>query len=225
MTSPERFLSPMGLRRASRAATRFSAVGLMALLLMAGPLCAEEAPGPVGAGKPVAALTTPQKPPRDKHTQLEALFAALKVAPDERSSKEIADRLDQIFAESGSPSADLLMARASVAAEAKQYDLALDLLDQVIAFEPDYIGARSKRATILYLTDNYGAALADIREVLAREPRHYGMLYGLALILRDMDEERRALDAVRAALAVNPHIEGAQSMEAELSLKVEGRQI
>lgn len=204
------------------------AFGFMALcLLMApGPLKAQPAPEQGDA----AALATPAPAPhrglpKDKRTQVEGLFAALKVAPDDGSAKQIADRLEQIFSDSGSPSADLLMVRAGAAAEAKQYDLALELLDQVLLFEPDYIGALSKRATIRYLQDDYGGALADIREVLAREPRHFTVLYGLALILRDIGEDKRSLEAVRMALAVNPHIDGAKDMEKELSIKVEGREI
>lgn len=175
---------------------------------------------------PGAAPEAPRpRPPKDRRTQLDGLFAALKAAPDDRSAKIIGDRLDQIFADSGSPAADLLMMRANAATEAKQLDLALQLLDQVILLEPDYIGALARRATILYARDDYAAALADIREVLAREPRHYAMLYGLALIFRELGEEKRALEALRRALAVNPHLDGGSEMERQLSLKVEGRPI
>lgn len=178
---------------------------------------AEAAPGSQTAARP--------RLPKDKRTQLEGLFAALKVAPDDTSSKMIVDRLEQIFSDSGSPAADLLMARATVAAEAKQYELAFSLLDQVLALEPDYIGALSKRATMHYLKDDYGAALADIREVLAREPRHFAMLYGFALILKEIGDEKRALTVLRKALEVNPRLDGAQDMESQLSVTVEGRGI
>lgn len=179
------------------------------------------------AAPPSADGQQPARPrlPRDKRSQLEGLFAALKVAPDERSAKMIADRLDQIFTESGSPSVDLLMVRANAALEARDYDLALKMLDQVIEIEPDYIGALSRRATILYMRDDYGAALVDMREVLLREPRHYAMLYGLALIFREFGDDKRALDAVRKARAVNPRLDGADDMERQLSIKVEGREI
>lgn len=203
---------------------------------MAGPAPAQSlrgdgprANGPSRSAPEAAPATDAATPrprlPRDKRTQLEGLFAALKVAPDERSAKMIADRLDQIFGDSGSPSADLLMARADAAAEAKDFDLALQLMDQVILIEPDYIGALSKRATIFYVRDDYGAALADMREVIAREPRHYAMLYGLALIFRDIGDEKRALEAVRRALAVNPRLDGASEMERQLAVTVEGRGI
>lgn len=181
-------------------------------------------PGPPAAAPSDPAPARPRLP-RDKRSQVEGLFAALKVAPDDRSAKMIADRLDQIFGDSGSPSADLLMARAAAAAEAKETELALQLLDSVIEIEPDYIGALSRRATIFYLRDDYGAALADMREVLAREPRHFAMLYGLALIMRDLGDDKRALQAVRQALAVNPRLDGASELESQLTIKVEGRGI
>lgn len=181
-------------------------------------------PGPPAAAPSDPAPARPRLP-RDKRSQVEGLFAALKVAPDDRSAKMIADRLDQIFGDSGSPSADLLMARAAAAAEAKETELALQLLDSVIEIEPDYIGALSRRATIFYLRDDYGAALADMREVLAREPRHFAMLYGLALIMRDLGDDKRALQAVRQALAVNPRLDGAGELESQLTIKVEGRGI
>lgn len=172
-----------------------------------------------------SAPTPRRKLPRDKRTQMEALYAALKVAPDDTSAKQIADRLDSVYGESGSAAADLLMARAVVASEAKQYDLALELLDAVIAIEPDYLAALGRRATIYYLRDDYGPALADIREVLAREPRQYAMLVRLAQIFRDLGEDKRALDAARRALEVYPRLEAAQDMVKELEVQVDGRGI
>lgn len=185
------------------------------------PRAQESGPAVPGGG----ASPSARKAPKDKRTQLEGLFAALKVAPDDRSAKIIGDRLDQLFNTTDSASVDLLMIRASVALEAKQYDLALKILGQAIEIDPDDIGALSKRATIYYMRDDYGPALADIREVLAREPRHFAMLYGFALILRDMGDDKRALDAVRKALEVNPRLDGAKELEAQLTLTVEGRGI
>ncbi|MFG1360428.1 tetratricopeptide repeat protein [Xanthobacter pseudotagetidis] len=234
---------PIRVTAPARTGARRAGV-LLALALLAGPLAGPayaQSPGPsqsrpdTGGPAPNAggksdksdkAAEAPRpRLPKDKRTQLEGLFAALKVAPDERSSKQIADRLEAIFADSGSPSCDILMARALAAADAKQYDLALELLDQVILIEPDYIGAISKRATLRYMKDDYAGALADLREVIAREPRHYASMYGLALIFRDLGDDTRALDAVRRARAVNPRIDGSEDLEDQLTVKVEGRQI
>ncbi|MGQ3672391.1 hypothetical protein ACT6QG_08365 [Xanthobacter sp. TB0136] len=162
--------------------------------------------------------------PMDPRGRLEALFSALSLAPDAESAQMIGDRLDRLFAETGSPAIDLLMSRATAALHAKQNDLALNLLDQAIDIEPDALGLRARRATLHYLRDDFGAALADIREVLAREPRHFTMLYAFALILKDMGEDKLALEAVRKALVVNPQFESAREMERQLTLTVEGRE-
>lgn len=199
-----------------------------AALLLPGAAMAQARQAPPAATAPTDAAgqgASRPKLPKDKRARLEGLFAALKVAPDDTSAKVIADRLEQIFGDSGSPAADLLMARASVAAEAKQYDLAISLIDQVLTLEPDYVGALSKRATLFYIQDAYGPALADIREVLAREPRHFAMLYGFALILKELGEEKRALAVLRNALDVNPRLEGAKELEEQLAVTVEGRGI
>ncbi|WP_244644703.1 tetratricopeptide repeat protein [Azorhizobium oxalatiphilum] len=169
--------------------------------------------------------TARAKLPRDKRTQLDALFEALKLAPDESSASAVADRLDALLSETNSTAGDLLMARANAAAEAKKYDLSLALLDQVVEIEPDSVAGFSRRATIYYLQDDYTAALADIREVLAREPRHTTMLMGFAMILRELGDEPRALEAVRKALAVNPHLASAKELEGQLAVKVDGRGI
>lgn len=213
-------------------AARLGLAAALSLAMLGGLAQAQQLRGDKAMPQPGPPAVAPSDPaparprlPRDKRSQVEGLFAALKVAPDDRSAKMIADRLDQIFGDSGSPSADLLMARAAAAAEAKETELALQLLDSVIEIEPDYIGALSRRATIFYLRDDYGAALADMREVLAREPRHFAMLYGLALIMRDLGDDKRALQAVRQALAVNPRLDGASELESQLTIKVEGRGI
>lgn len=185
----------------------------------------ESASGGTGSAATEGMSPRARKAPGDKRTQLESLFAALKAAPDDRSAKIIGDRLEQLFNTTDSTSVDLLMARATVALETKQVDLALKILGQALEIDPDDIGALSKRATIYYMRDDYGPALADIREVLAREPRHFGMLYGLALIFRDIGDDQRALEATRKALEVNPRLEGAKELETQLTLTVEGREI
>ncbi len=178
---------------------------------------ATPAPGPPAPARP--------KPPRDKRAQLDALFEALRLAPDEASAKVLSERLDSLLSETNSTGADVLMARANVAAEAKQYDLSIALLDEVVEQDPDSVAGFSRRATVLYLQDDYIGALADIREVLAREPRHFTVMLGLAMILRELGDDAHALEAARRALAVNPHLTAAKDLESQLATKVDGRGI
>ena len=156
---------------------------------------------------------------------LDTLFSALKIAPDEASAKAIEDRIWMLWLASGSDTCTLLMARVKDATDDKNFDLAIKLLDAVIAIKPDYVEAWNRRATVYYLKQDYGHSLADLREVLAKEPRHFGALSGLGLILQDIGDDKDALEAYRKALAIDPHLENIPEVVKMLTEKVEGRNI
>jgi tetratricopeptide (TPR) repeat protein len=162
---------------------------------------------------------------RGETYSLDTLFAALKIAPDETSAKAIEDRIWAMWLVSGSDTCTLLMARVKDATDDKNYDLAIKLLDAVIAIKPDYVEAWNRRATVYYLKQDYGHSLADLREVLAKEPRHFGALSGLGLILQDIGDDKDALEAYRKALAIDPHLENIPEVVKTLTEKVEGRPI
>ena len=165
------------------------------------------------------------KPVRGESYNLDTLFAALKIAPDDASAKAIEDRIWALWLVSGSDTCTLLMTRVKEATDDKNLDLAIRLLDAVIALKPDYVEAWNRRATVHYLKQDYGHALADLRQVLAREPRHFGALSGLGLILQDIGDDKHALEAYRKALEIDPHLENIPEVVKTLSEKVEGRPI
>ncbi|GLK70451.1 hypothetical protein KHC23_16635 [Ancylobacter dichloromethanicus] len=209
------------------------------LIVAAAPLgaMAQTATPPAAVERPEAAPSAEAAPPAaagpeaaksaepDRAKRLDALFAALKAAPDSESAKAIAARIDVALTPSGSDTADLLMARASQATQAKEFDLAVDLLDGLLRIEPDYLEAWNKRATVFFLRQDFSNALTDLRQVVAREPRHYGAWAGIAIICKEIGDEKRALEAARHALALYPHLDEIEDMEEELSIKVEGRPI
>lgn len=161
----------------------------------------------------------------DPNSNLDTLFNALKIAPDNASAKTIEDRIWAVWAISGSDTCNLLMSRARTAADDKDYHVAIELLDAVIAIKPDYIEAWNRRATVYYMMDDYAHSLADIRQVLAREPRHFGALSGLGLILEELGDDTDALTAYRKALAIYPRLEHIPDIVKTLTEKVEGRDI
>jgi tetratricopeptide (TPR) repeat protein len=171
----------------------------------------------------------PGDPPRAGHGErtfnLDMLFEALKIAPDAESSKAIEDRIWSLWMVSGSDTCNLLMGRVKAAADGKDYDLAIKLLDAVIELKPGYAEAWNRRATLYYLQKDYGHALADIREVLLREPRHFGALSGLGLMLQEIGDDKHALEAYRKALAIDPHLENIGDVVKTLREKVEGRDL
>jgi tetratricopeptide (TPR) repeat protein len=161
----------------------------------------------------------------EAHYSLDTLFGALKIAPDDASAKAIEDRIWAVWVSSGSDTCNLLMSRVKAATENKDYDLAIKLLDSVIALKPGYVEAWNRRATVYYLKQDYGHAIADVAEVLAREPRHFGALSGLGLMLQDIGDDKHALEAFRKALAIDPHLDNLPETVKTLSEKVEGRGI
>ncbi len=161
----------------------------------------------------------------DKTQNLDRLFEALKIAPDDESAKYIENRIWAIWLASGSDTANLLMGRVKTAMEAKDFELAIRLLNAIIDMRPNFIEAWNRRATLYYMKKDFTRAIGDIREVLAREPRHFGALAGLGIILQEFGDDKRALDAFRRALAIHPHIERVPDMVKRLSDKIDGREI
>jgi tetratricopeptide (TPR) repeat protein len=161
----------------------------------------------------------------DRTNNLDFLFGALKVAPDDTSAKAIEERIWALWLISRSDTANLLMTRVKTAIEAHDIDLAMRLLDAIVKIKPDYVEGWNQRATLYYMKKDYGRALADIREVLRREPRHFGALSGLGLILQDIGDDSQALDVYRRALAVYPRLQRIPDIVKTLKDKVEGKDI
>jgi len=161
----------------------------------------------------------------DRTRNLDFLFGALKLAPDDVTAKAIEERIWAVWTLSRSDTANLLMTRVKTAIETKDTDLAITLLDSIIKIKPDYIEAWNRRATIYYIKKDYGHSLSDIREVLKREPRHFGALAGLGLILQDIGDNKQALEVYRRALTLYPRMERIPDLVKTLQEKVEGRDI
>src|SRR5215207_1728425 len=104
--------------------------------------------------------TEPAKP--RKPATLDELFTRLAGAKDESEANGIAALIEQRWARSGSDTADLLMSRAGEALKAKDYALAIELLDRVLALQPDWAEAWNRRATAFYLLDDPASSMADI---------------------------------------------------------------
>jgi tetratricopeptide (TPR) repeat protein len=167
----------------------------------------------------------PAAPKLSRAERLDALYGALRAAPNARAAQAVEERIEAMLAQSGSDTADLLIVRARSVMEAKEYDLSIELLDSVIELSPDFTEAYAQRATALYLKKDINRALADLRVVIAREPRHFTALAGLGVILQDIGNDKLALDAFRRAVAIHPHLKGIPNMIKRLEPKVEGREI
>ena len=164
-------------------------------------------------------------PPLRQGLNLDRLFEALKLAPDDQSAKYVENRIWAMWIATDSDTTTLLMSRVKAAVDAKDLDLGIKLLSAVIEIKPDYIEAWNRRATLYYMKKDFDDSLSDIHEVLKREPRHFGALSGLGMIMQELGDDKHALEAFRRALVVHPHLEHIPELVKQLSEKVEGRDI
>jgi tetratricopeptide (TPR) repeat protein len=160
-----------------------------------------------------------------REAQLEELYGRLEQAASERHAAMVAQRIESLWRQSGSPSIDLLLQRAMALISEEEYDLSLALLDTVVVAEPDFAEGWSQRAMAHFQQRNFRAALSDLRRVLKLEPRHFRAMQGVAVIFNEFGEKERALKAYRRVLDVYPHKKEAREAVKNLVSDVEGQDI
>ncbi len=155
--------------------------------------------------------------------ELDALFTQLGAATDDSGAQTLESQIWAHWADSGSPTVNVLLERATAAENAGDSELAVRFLDQASDLAPDYAEPWNRRASLAYKAEDYRGAISAIQETLKREPRHFGALAGLGLIYEELGQDRAALEAFRAALAIHPHYESARRGAARLEPRVDGR--
>lgn len=165
------------------------------------------------------------KTPAEREKMLSDLYAHLAAAGDEDSAKAVAEAIERVWVNSGSDTIDVLMQRSMKAVGDKNYDLALKLLDHVVALAPDFTEGWNRRAYVHYMKSEVDLALGDLRRTLALDPNHFKALDGLGQILREIGQKRPALKAFKQLLDVHPYWSGAQDAVDELEREVEGQGI
>ena len=165
------------------------------------------------------------KTPAEREKMLSDLYAHLATAGDEDSAKAVAEAIERVWVNSGSDTIDVLMERSMKAVGEKNYELALKLLDHVVALAPDFTEGWNRRAYVHYMKSEVDLALGDLRRTLALDPNHFKALDGLGQILREIGQKRPALKAFKQLLDVHPYWSGAQDAVDELEREVEGQGI
>jgi tetratricopeptide (TPR) repeat protein len=186
----------------------------------------------VGAPKVSLAGPGPEKqappPVSDAATRAKIfneLFTRLREAPDPANAAQTRALITRIWAHSGSPTADLLMARAESALKGAQGAPAATLLDRIVSLYPDWSqGWRRRAQSALARGDNEGAML-DLNRALQAEPRDFLAMGELAELMRATNQDRPALELLRRALALDPRNEQLRAETEQLQRQVEGRDI
>ena len=160
-----------------------------------------------------------------KRKVLGDLHERLVAAESAEDAEVVADTIEQMWLYSGSDTANLLMERALLSLQGKKPELALKILDGIVALKPSFAEAWNRRAYVHFAQKDYRKALIDLRRVLSLEPRHFKAINGLATILREFGDKRNALKAYRMLLAIHPFSTDAQTAVKELEREVEGESL
>ena len=112
------------------------------------------------ASVPVAKTLTPAQKRAD---ELNRVFGKLKIGRGQ------AERIWELWTQSDSPTADVLLLQASRAVNDSDIDSALAVLDRMVLSYPGYAEAYDRRAMAYFMREKYDKALADIDKVLELE--------------------------------------------------------
>lgn len=167
----------------------------------------------VGEGEEAA----PEEPPMTREERMDKLFAELAAAPDEEEARFIAEEIEALWRDSGSPTVDLLTDRATDALDMGDPTLARELINGALELGPEHAEAWAESARIALADEELGIALEHIEKAVTLEPRHYYALTELGIILEALDSPTGAYEAYEKALELNPRlpdaVEGAERTE------------
>ncbi len=175
---------------------------------------ADPAPRAPGAGR-----QAPAPPP----ATLPSLYERLKGAATPAEAEAVVRQIARRWGRSGSETSDLLMSRARQAMGHRNAPLAVELLDRVIAIQPNWPEAWHVRGLAFFMMQDDARALFDFRQTLRLEPNHFMALGLTAATLQRQGDSRGALRAFRAVQEMHPHFQGVKDAIERLAPLVDGR--
>ena len=188
-------------------------VRLAALMLLASLLSVAGVAGAEPAGTPACDASVAKRANPD----LDKLFEELKREPNAKAATRITRRIWAEWFDSGSDTVNLLLNWSQEAIEKEKFEVALDLLDQVVVLDPGFAEGWNRRATLHFMMDRYDKSMADIACTLLLEPRHFGAWSGMAAIYKNSGLKEKALEAYLKVLEFYPADVNAQKAVLELS--------
>lgn len=136
----------------------------------------------------------------------ERLFDFLGAAKTEAEARSIEDEIWRHWFLAPDAKAAELMGQAMERRRNYDFAGAVEVLDELVAANPDWAEAWNQRATIRFMQGDLPGSLADVEETLQREPRHFGALAGMALILTQQGRIEQAQAILRKAVDIDPFL-------------------
>jgi tetratricopeptide (TPR) repeat protein len=205
---------------------RFAFILMLSALPVLATAEAQQSRNPPASPRAAPPAEPERRAPDPRHqSRMDQLFERLAASGTEIEANSIADQIARLWARSGSDTLDLLMERVQQAQQAQESEVALDILDSVLALKPDWAEAYSRRAAVHFQRKDMDAAMRDLRQTLVLEPRHFQALAGVGMIFQQNGNDRQALAAFREALKINPHFKGIKQASERLATDNDGQGI
>lgn len=166
-----------------------------------------------------------QKPPSASPPKLDRLFGELQQVQEPEDAKPIEAQISAIFAQSGSPSVDLLMLRAQAALNVNNLPVARKLIDAVVRIAPNFAEGWHRLAALQSHAKDDRGAMLSLQKTITLNPRHFAAYAELAGFLEDYGDKPGALKLYRKALALDPKMENIDREVKGLTRDVEGEGI
>ena len=136
----------------------------------------------------------------------EQLLAALK--SETPTARDVARRaLEYLWFSAAGHDANQMVEQAFQAADKKDFQTALSLLDRVVKKYPNYAEGWNRRASVYWQMGEYDKSIADCEKALAFNPNHYGAWQGIGVCRVQMGDVVEACRCLRAALKIMPYDE------------------
>ena len=148
-----------------------------------------------------------QCPEPDRSAQEAALLQTLKSSPDEVAGERAAREVWEHWLVAPNAQAQALLDQGMERRNAYDFEESERVLDELIAYCPNYTEGWNQRAFTRFLRDDLDGALSDIDRVLRAQPSHFGALSGKALTLMKQGRMTLAQAALRRAVEAHPWLQ------------------
>jgi tetratricopeptide (TPR) repeat protein len=132
------------------------------------------------------------------------LFEQIRNAGNELAARPFSNGLWELWTMAPDEPAQALLDQGMSARSSFDFVSAIDALDRLVDYCPNYAEGYNQRAFVNFLRQDYAAALVDLDRAIELSPRHTGAITGKALTLSGLGREDEAQILLREAVELHP---------------------
>ena len=135
---------------------------------------------------------------------VDALLAQVREAKNDRSARVYGAQLWALWADAPDEPAQELLDAGMEKLRYGDFLGAIQTLDRLIAYCPEYAEGYNQRAYVNFLRKDFAAALPDLDRAIALSPNHVAAISGKGLTLIGLGRKVEARQMLEQAVALNP---------------------